>query len=394
MRIAVVWVYFVSYHVARLQALREAVTDGEVLGIEIGSGESSYSWRRREEGKTGIVTLMPGRMVEDLTAVEIYRSALALLRSQRIEVVFVPSYWPESSMAIIAAARTANVRVVTMNDSHAGTAKARGLAARIKSWIVRQFDAALVAGTPHREYLGSLGLDENRIILGYDAIDNHRFAQLALQARERGAAIREKHGLPPRYFLSVGRMEWKKNLETLVDAYRIARTQLGADCPALLFVGSGRLGQSLVERCRSAGLSVQTTDSATSRAAPSAEVHFLGIRQVHELPEFYALADCFVLPSREEEWGLVVNEAMACGVPVLVSETAGCARDLVRDGENGYRFPPLDPARLAEKLVLLAQQPELRRSMGEASSRIIADWGCERFASGALQAASIAMRAE
>jgi glycosyltransferase involved in cell wall biosynthesis len=112
----------------------------------------------------------------------------------------------------------------------------------------------------------------------------------------------------------------------------------------------------------------------------NADVLFYGFRQIDENPIFYALADAFVLPSIYEEWGLVVNEAMACGVPVLVSNTVGSAEDLVAEGVNGFCFDPRSSDQLAEHLLKLHDDPELRNQMGEASANKIKEWGCENFA--------------
>jgi glycosyltransferase involved in cell wall biosynthesis len=144
-------------------------------------------------------------------------------------------------------------------------------------------------------------------------------------------------------------------------------------------------------------------------------VHFYGFRQIEENPVFYALADAFVLASLYEEWGLVVNEAMACGLPVVVSATAGCAEDLlVRDWlaappdmpadlrmrlaqltghirQNGFSFNPTSVQSLANALIILEGVPEIRENMGQASRRIVERFSCENFATNALLAARAAL---
>src|SRR5690606_18401005 len=107
----------------------------------------------------------------------------------------------------------------------------------------------------------------------------------------------------------------------------------------------------------------------------------------------YADAGAFVHASTTEQWGLVVNEAMACGLPVLVSNRCGCAPDLVKEGVNGWTFDPTDPATLAELMTTLASLPETERdALGAAGKRIIANWGPERFATGLIAAATRALR--
>ena len=144
-------------------------------------------------------------------------------------------------------------------------------------------------------------------------------------------------------------------------------------------------------------------------------VHFYGFRQIDESPAFYALADAFVLPSVVEEWGLVVNEAMASGLPVVVSETAGCAEDLLERGwpavresaapelhqrlerfrggicRNGFLFEPASAEGLAGALLILEAMPRLRDAMGVASRRIVSKFSCRNFAENAMAAVCAAM---
>ena len=108
-----------------------------------------------------------------------------------------------------------------------------------------------------------------------------------------------------------------------------------------------------------------------------------GFKQYPDLPAYYGLANAFILPSVSETWGLVVNEAMASGLPVLVSNRCGCAPDLVQEGVNGWTFDPCNTDQLADLMLRLSQAPKQRlEEMGAASRRIIQDWGVERFATG------------
>ena len=146
---------------------------------------------------------------------------------------------------------------------------------------------------------------------------------------------------------------------------------------------------------------VDVQESRTGDSNPG--VHFYGFRQIEENPIFYSLADAFILPSSLEEWGLVVNEAMSCGLPVVVSEKAGCVEDLLRtvnppsirsDGltarkapspptngymrQNGFTFDPKSVETLTAALLALDADPALRQSMGQASRFIVADYSCDR----------------
>jgi glycosyltransferase involved in cell wall biosynthesis len=116
-------------------------------------------------------------------------------------------------------------------------------------------------------------------------------------------------------------------------------------------------------------------------------VYFPGFRQIEELPQFYAHAGCFIHPALTEPWGLVVNEAMACGLPVLVSNQVGCSRDLVQEGGNGFTFDPGNVDQLAELMKRVADPGFARNRMGEESSQIINSHGPKQFAEG-LEAAA------
>jgi glycosyltransferase involved in cell wall biosynthesis len=112
-------------------------------------------------------------------------------------------------------------------------------------------------------------------------------------------------------------------------------------------------------------------------------VRFPGFQQYPDLPAWYGLAEALVLASESDQWGLVVNEAMAAGLPVIVSSRCGCAPDLVREGENGLVFDPGGPSSIAEALGAVAQMDAPRRAaMGARSRQLIAAFSPEDFALG------------
>jgi glycosyltransferase involved in cell wall biosynthesis len=116
----------------------------------------------------------------------------------------------------------------------------------------------------------------------------------------------------------------------------------------------------------------------TARRLDLENVVWPGFRQVDELPVYYALSSAFVLPSTSEPWGLVVNEAMASGLPVLVSNRCGSAPDLVAEGENGYTFDPYDIEELKDRMLVLSGNDEVKRyAMSEASLSIIVNYTAE-----------------
>ena len=121
-------------------------------------------------------------------------------------------------------------------------------------------------------------------------------------------------------------------------------------------------------------------------------VHRPGFKQYHELPLYFGLASAFVHPSTTEQWGLVVNEAMASGLPVLVSDRCGCAADLVAEGVNGFTFAPENVDELTQLMLKVSAENFPLTAYGSESRRIISRWGPERFASGLSQAVAVALK--
>jgi len=396
-RVLIVWGNWGPYHYARFNAFRRAGAEHGLVveGIQLFPSSGIYAWESQQQAE-GMHYLDLGKDEMAFRPWLLTTRLAPLIFRLKPDVVFVPSYW-HWSLYLNVVSRLAGARIVMMNESHAGTERARGLKKWIKRKIVASFHAALVGGTPHREFFASLGLDADRIHLGYDAIDNDYFAEAAEAARREAEAHRRRLGLPRRYILSLGRFVEKKNLPLLVRAFARASTEAPESRLHLVFVGSGDREEEIRAACREEGLPTIDHPPDGGSAAPASfdesrpSVHFYGFRQVTENPIFYGLATAFVLPSLYEEWGLVVNEAMACGLPVLVSETVGSATDLVIHGENGFVFSPLELDGLADGILQLARNPDLARAMGAASRDRIRHWGCDRFASGALMAVQSAL---
>jgi glycosyltransferase involved in cell wall biosynthesis len=272
-----------------------------------------------------------------------------------------------------------------MNESHALTERSRGVAKWSKRQILKFFHSALVGGTAQAEHFKNLGIPCNRIFDGYDAVDNEYFRKGAIVARVNQEATRKRLGLPRKYILNLGRMVPKKNLKCLIEAYSIVSRDTSF-MHSLVLVGGGELESSLRDQALHSNLLVRDTSSEVLPGVSPRTVFFAGYGMPEDNPAYYALADLFVLPSIVEEWGLVVNEAMACELPVVVSKNAGASFDLVKDGMNGYVYDPMSASQLAAKVVSVLSCDARRCKMASESSRIISHWGCERFADHAMQA--------
>jgi glycosyltransferase involved in cell wall biosynthesis len=213
-------------------------------------------------------------------------------------------------------------------------------------------------------------MDRSRIAFGYDVIDNAHFARGADQARGELLGA-ESANLPAHYLLCSARFIEKKNLVRLIEAYARFRTLAGPRAWELVLLGDGPLMKRLVARTRELGV--------------QEFVHFAGFRQYEELPMFYGRAIAFVLPSTTEQWGLVTNEAMAAGLPVLVSEACGSA-ELVEEGTNGFLFDPLSVDDIARGMMEIWRRRDSLPRMAAESRRLIARLSPSAFAEGLVEA--------
>jgi glycosyltransferase involved in cell wall biosynthesis len=224
--------------------------------------------------------------------------------------------------------------------------------------------AILPIGTRNRRYYASFGVPDARMFEAKYCVENERFA---LGPTEREAArrrVRSALGLDPNavLFVSAAKLIARKRPLDLLAAF----AKLTLDRPelrvALLFLGDGPERPRLEEAIAAEGLGER--------------VRISGFVNQSEIPAWYAASDCLVLPSDSQEtWGLVVNEGMAAGLPVIVSDAVGCSPDLVEEGANGFTYPFADVRALADRMGRIAElDPERRAELGARSEEIVA--GC------------------
>jgi glycosyltransferase involved in cell wall biosynthesis len=309
----------------------------------------------------------------------------------RPSVVFVNGWAERGAFAGLRWCQRTNTPVVVMSESSRadsiwddrqpdpGRPVTRSwLREAIKRRIVGQFSTALVGGTPHRDYIVELGIPPDHVFDGYDVVDNDYYAAGADAARSVAAGLRAQHRLPERYFLASARFIPKKNLLRLIRAFAAYRSAVGPDAWDLVLLGDGPEKPELL----------RLIDEFKLGAA----VHLPGFKPFPDLPTYYGLAGAFVHASTTEQWGLVVNEAMAAGLPAIVSRTCGCAPDLITDQVTGFTFDPYDEIALARLLMAVAAPTFDRATMGRAARARVAEWGPARFATNFWKAAEMAIQ--
>jgi glycosyltransferase involved in cell wall biosynthesis len=365
------------YHFARLSSLARRLS---TVVIESFGMDSTYAWKK-VAGAGGFERLTlfeqarPGPEQQQALICRVTET----LQKASPAVVVIPGWADKAALAALSWCERTGTPAVVMSASSAMDAPRVWWKEAVKSRIVRLCSAGLGGGTPHVDYLVDLGLPRERVFAGYDVVDNEYFWSHAAQARLDADRVRAQFRLPREYFVASSRFVEKKNLPRLLQAYASYRRQAGAGAWKLVLIGEGPLKPDLL-RVRS---ELDLVD----------DILLPGFVQYEDLPAHYALAGTFIHASTSEQWGLVVNEAMACGLPVLVSKRCGCVSDLVVDGRNGYTFDPYDPAALADLMLRLASHGADRVSMGEASRAIITGWSPETFAANLTRAVAVARSA-
>jgi glycosyltransferase involved in cell wall biosynthesis len=236
--------------------------------------------------------------------------------------------------------------------------------------LLRQFDGFLSPGSRVKEYLGWFGVPDHRIFRVPHAVDNQTFAAAAApyHTPDLRAAARRRWDIQPDAFvvLFVGKLVPSKRPLNVVRA--VARLAPGA---TLMVVGSGPLDGGMRAEARRLGVNLRMA----------------GFLNQSQLGEPYGLADCLTLPSDfPETWGLVVNEALACGLPCVVSDAVGCAPDLIHDGETGYRYPLDDIDALALALSKVRDRKATGHDWGPACRALVALYSYEAMTQGVVRA--------
>jgi glycosyltransferase involved in cell wall biosynthesis len=330
--------------------------------LEYQSVDLAYNWFTEAEKKAAGVI-----------CVESCSDGLRLaMAGFRPDVVCVPGWSdPVALQALLLCSRT-GIPTVLMSDSQLADTRRFRIIESVKRRLLRLFSAALVAGSPQIEYLRTLGFPEDRIFTGYDVVDNGWFSRGSDQARRNELTLREQFDLPRPYFFCCARLASKKNLLALVEAYEKYRAAANSSRWDLVIAGDGEMRNAIENRIAHYGL--------------RKHCRILGYCDYNQMPMLYGLAEAFICPSRTDQWALVVNEAMAAGLPVLVSRGAGSAIDLVKEGVNGFTFDPESPEELGNLMDRMSSGADLV-GMGAASRIIISNWGLERFVNGVTSAA-------
>jgi glycosyltransferase involved in cell wall biosynthesis len=290
---------------------------------------------------------------------------------KEFDVVLIFGWALFSNWLVVLAAVLSRTRIMLCAESPLShEVPKKGLFGKVRRAILKSLFSTvsgfLYIGKENRLFYENFGVSPKKLFFAPYAVDNTRHVET------RKETPIERNTAAPVKILFVGKLIEKKRPMDLLQAFHRLQKEAGEPIAELWFVGSGNQQADLEAYIAEHGVKAVT---------------FWGFQNQTELPRFYADADVFVLPSGYgETWGLVVNEAMCHGKPVIVSDLVGCGSDLVT-GNNGFRFPYKDVPRLAEALGQLVSDRALRSRFGRESFRIIQGYSQEVSASNIANAA-------
>ena len=313
-----------------------------------------------------IPVFVPGFQTRKLAAGAFAMPAPAvwnIVRGLRLDSLLIFGHVQLANHIALLAAKSQGIPVFYRGETHLQLE--RSGASRVARRLLmgsyyKLFDGFLAIGTLNRLFYLAMGVPERKIFWAPYAVDNERMVQSAALSPSARADLRHSLGARNDVPLLVyaSKLTRRKHPDNVLEAAQILRRE-GLDFD-LLFVGTGEMEAFLRE---------------ASQDVPGAAPIFAGFKNQSELPSVMGSADIFILPSENEPWGLIINEAMCAGLVIVTTHEVGSVPDLVKDGDNGRLYPAGDVAALVDVLRPLIADPALTARMGEESRRIIAKWG-------------------
>jgi glycosyltransferase involved in cell wall biosynthesis len=301
-----------------------------------------------------------------------------ILRQRPFDAVWVHGYSTSSNIQAIMAASAMHMPVLLRAESNLTDRPRSGRKLAAKKiffrWLQKRVSAALTIGESNTEYWRFYLGEQFPVFPCYYAVDNAYFQAECAKAAKTREEFRRELALDANraVILYASKLQARKRCIDLVDAYiQMERSSASNRAPYLLIVGDGEERAVLEARAR--------------EAAPG-NIRFLGFRNQSELPRFYDLCNVFVLASVHEPWGLVINEVMNAGRPVIVSDQVGCQRNLVQNGVNGYVVKAYDTRALAEFIRSVLAEEHTWQAMGAKSREIVQSYNFEANVNGLRQA--------
>jgi 1,2-diacylglycerol 3-alpha-glucosyltransferase len=371
-KIALLFTNYGPYHLARLAAFFQATErrSWPMIGIELARIEQEYPWHTDiNQLPFPIHSIVQHQSLEKSSVMRLSLKLNEYLDQINPDVVAIAGYAHPAMLTALFWARRHGKPAILFSETTEADFTRTTWREQIKRQIIRQYAAALVGGKPQQRYLTKLGMPAASIACGYNIVGNAAFHP------DRIRHLPQPLDRP--YFLAINRFVTKKNLPGLLNAYATYRQLAGDAAWDLVLCGDGPLRGLLEQQIRDRGIQSQ--------------VHLPGFLQQDQLLPYFAHAQCFVHTSTHEQWGLVINEAMAAALPVIVSDRCGCVEDLLLEGINGFSFDPDKPEELTRLLLRMSSGEVDRAAMGQAALEHIQQFSPSYFADGLMQAIDYAL---
>lgn len=289
---------------------------------------------------------------------------------QPFDAVWVHGYSTVNALHGILAAKSLGIPVLLRAESwlrDRERSSSKLIAKNLFFKLLKQFiDGVLPIGTLNSAYWRHyFGDDFPQYLVPY-AVDNDYFQKRSHEARPHREQLQKELNLDPSrpVILFASKLQTRKRCEDLLEAYKKLAPASGIEPhPYLVIVGDGEERAALERKAAESGFS---------------GIRFCGFRNQSELPRFFDIAAVFVLPSRHEPWGLIVNEVMNAGRAVILSDDCGCQPDLITDGVEGCVFPAGDVDALTSALRRALATPETAVQMGQRGLERISNWSFEQ----------------
>ena len=366
-KIGILFTNLGPYHLARIEACAKYFQKNitEIVALELAQSEEVYPWKtKRENYDFPIISVIKNQGLEKTSFFDLWLNLGHILDEVNPDVLAIASYYESGMLFTLFWSVWNNKPVILLSDSKEDDKLRIWWKEKLKSLIINRFKAAFVAGDIHKQYLTKLGMCSKAIFLGYDVVENQAFHPNKI--RHLSSPLTKP------YFLAINRFVTKKNLPLLISSYAKYRQQKGDLAWDLVLSGDGELRPQIEKQINELDL--------------TKFVHLPGFLQQEELLPYFAHASFFIHASIQEQWGLVVNEAMAAGLPVLVSNSCGCFEDLVIEEVNGFGFDPEDQQALTDLMLKMSSKEVDLVAMGKASLKHIQKYSPDYFAQGLMQA--------
>lgn len=360
------------YHLARLDGLHKYCTQigWHAVGIELSRFEKEYPWRAEIKGLNfPVIPVIANQPTEQVKFSYLLLQLHSVLSQVNPDVLAISGYANPAMLSALVWCLWHGRPAILLSESKEDDVTRSWWQETFKTQIVKRYKAALVGGQPHKRYLMKLGMAPEAIFLGYDVVGNEVLHPDKIRYLPQA--------VDKPYFLSINRFIPKKNLFFILSSYAAYRHAAGTNAWNLVLCGNGELRPQIEQHITE--LDIQNF------------VHLPGFLQQDKLLPYFAHASCFVHASIQEQWGLVVNEAMAAALPVLVSNRCGCFEDLVVEGVNGFGFDPENPQQLTDLMLKMSSGEIDLKEMGQAALKHIQKYSPDYFAQGLMQAVEYAL---